>query len=220
MKNSLTLSAALAIFILVCGANTAISDSDSGYGIKPNDGLKTYVFGNPDLNVNTVVPPDGMMTFPLVGEVSVLGITGEQLGLLLMEKLAYYIVDPKVNVFVTAYNPLKVYILGSVRNPGAYTFKPGQRLTDYLAEAGSFDERVDMKKCYVYSAIEGQEAKVFDLKVLLESNKTGLDIELEPFDTVYIKKKSGFIFTEWRDVADALNIIVGLSTLYFVISTR
>ena len=218
MKKSSTLSAALTIFILVCCVSSA--RSASGYEIKPSDDLKTYVYGNPDLNVSTIVPPDGKMTFPLVGEVSVLGITGEQLGTLLQEKLAYYIVDPKVSVFVTAYNPLKIYVLGSVRNPGAYTFKPGQRLTDYLAEAGSFDDRVDMKKCFVYSATEGQEVKIFDLEVLLENNKTELDIVLEPFDTVYIKKKSGFIFTEWRDIADALNIIVGLSTLYFVISTR
>jgi len=218
MKKSSTLHAALTIFILVCCINSA--RSDSGYGIKPNDDLKTYVFGNPDLNVNAIVPPDGMMTFPLVGEVSVLDITSEQLGSLLQEKLAYYIVDPKVNVFVTAFNPLKIYIHGAVRIPGAYTYKPGQRLTDYLAEAGSFDDRVDMKKCYVYSAAEGREAKIFDLEVLLENNKTELDIILEPFDTVYVKKESGFIFSEWRDVADALNIIVGLSTLYFVISTR
>lgn len=218
MKKCSTLYAALTIFILVCSVNSA--SSDSGYGIKPSDDLRTYVYGNPDLNVNAIVPPDGMMTFPLVGEIKVLDLTSEQLGSLLQEKLAYYIVDPKVNVFVTAFNPLKIYIHGSVRSPGAYTFKPGQRLTDYLAEAGSFDDRVDMKKCYVYSAIEGREAKIFDLEVLLESTKTELDIVLEPFDTVYVKKKSGFIFSEWRDVADALNIIVGLSTLYFVISTR
>jgi len=218
MKKCSTLYAALTILILICSVNSA--SSDSGYGIKPNDGIKTYVYGNPDLNVNTIVPPDGKMTFPLVGEVSVLGITSEQLGLLLQEKLAFYIVGPKVNVFVTAFNPLKIYIHGSVRTPGAFTYKPGQRLTDYLAEAGSFDDRTDMKKCYVYSAAEGQDAKIFDLEVLLENNKTELDIILEPFDTVYVKKKSGFIFSEWRDVADALNIIVGLSTLYFVISTR
>jgi len=205
----------LSIVINVCSAQT-----EPGYIIKPNDNLSTYVFANPELNVQTIVPPDGQINFPLVGEVDVTGITAEQLSRILYEKLQYYLIDPKVSIFVTAYNPLKVYILGSVRVSGAYAYKPGQRLTDYLTEAGGFDEKANMKSCMVYPADKEAEVRVFDLKKLLEQSKTDLDIELKPFDTVYVKRKSGFIFSEWRDIADALSIVVGLFTLYFVISTR
>ena len=218
MKKSLTICLVLTALTVVSLVNCAYSSS--GYRIKPNDQIKTYVFDNPDLNVVAVVPPDGKMTFPLVGEIDVLDLTNEQLGAKLREKISYYIVNPEISVFVTAYNPMKIYILGAVRTPGAYDYKPGSRLTDYLAEAGSFDDRVDMKKCYVYSVNEDTEARIFDMEKLLVNNKTDLDIELEPFDTVYVKKKSGFVFSEWRDIADALSIIVGLFTLYFVISTK
>jgi len=205
---------------LILVVNISSAQAQADYYIKPNDHLTTYVFENPELSIQAEVPPDGIINFPLVGELNVLGLTSEMLIKTLRDKLGYYLIDPKVSVFVTAYNPLKVYILGSVRQPSAYNYQPGQRLTDYLTIAGGFDEKANMKRCYVYSANKEEEVRVFDLKQLLEQRKSDLDIELQPFDTVYVKKKSGFWFSEWRDVADALNIIVGLFTLYFVISSR
>ncbi len=201
-------------------ANISLAQDQADYYIKPNDHLTTYVFENPELSIQAEVPPDGIINFPLVGELNVLGMTSEILIKTLRDKLGYYLIDPKVSVFVTAYNPLKVYILGSVRVPSAYNYQPGQRLTDYITNAGGFDDQANLKKCYVYSANKEEEVRIFDLKVLLEQSKSDLDIELKPFDTVYVKKKSGFLISEWRDVADALSIIVGLFTLYFVISSK
>lgn len=196
---------------------SAISFGDE-YVIKPNDNLRTYVFDNPDLSVNTDVPPDGIISFPLVGEVNVLGMTTNQLAKLLEDKIKYYLMEPKVSVFVTVYNPLKVYILGALRTPGAYDYKPGSRLTDYLTEAGGFYDNANLKECYIYPLDKDKPRIKLNLKELLEKPESELDIELHPFDTVYLKEKSGFLFTEWRDVADAMSIILGIATLYIVIS--
>jgi polysaccharide export outer membrane protein len=155
-----------------------------------------------------------------VGEINVLGITANQLAKILESKLSFYIIEPKVNVFVTAYNPLKVYVLGAVTNPGALDYKPGDRLTDYITEAGGFNQTADLKKCYIYPKDSTQKETKVNLKKILDKDNPDLDIELKPFDTVYLKQKSGFIFSEWRDIADALSIIVGLFTLYLVISNQ
>lgn len=218
MKNFAWIKVLSIIVFILFSAPSFAQDND--YTIKPNDELKTYVFENPELSVSVSVPPDGIVGFPLAGDINVVGLSGEQLTKIITEKLSHYLINPKVNVFLTAYNPLKVYILGSVKTSGSYDYKPGQRLTDYLSEAGGFDQQVNMKKCYVYSAKEGEKAQVFDLKKLLENSKTELDIELKPYDTVYVKRKSGFMFMEWRDIADALNIVVGVLTMYYIIAQK
>lgn len=216
-------SLALILIVSVFSAVGFTQDSDQtspNYIIKPNDNITTYIYGNPELNINAVIPPDGNITFPLAGEVYVIGITSEKLSRILEEKLSFYIVEPKVTTLLTAYNPLKVYLLGSVRTPGAYNYVPGQRLTDYLTLAGGFDIEANLKKCLVYSVKEDEEVKEYDLQELLEKRMSDLDIELEPYDTIYVKKRSGFLVTEWRDIAEALSIILGVFTLYFVISTK
>ena len=206
-------------FIVSLNLVFTLNASGDEYIIKQNDVLKTYVFDNPDLNVNTNVPPDGVITFPLVGEINVLGMSSQQLSEILQERLEYYLIDPKVSVFVTAYNPLNVYLLGAFKQAGALTYKPGNRLTDYISEAGGFLSNADLKNCYIYPLNREEEKREINLKELLEESEGGdIDIELEPFDTVYLPEKSGFLFTEWRDVADAVNIVVGLLTLYIVLS--
>ena len=187
------------------------------YEIKPNDIIKTSVFDNSDLNVNFTVPPDGLVSFPLVGEIPVLGKTSRQLEIILAEKLAYYLKEPKVTVQITAYNPLKIYILGSVREPGAYDYKPENRLTDYLSEAGGFDPlRANLKHCYIFPADKSDKIEL-NLKKLFRSDSLDIEYELKPFDTIYLEAYSGFVFTEWRNIAEALNIIVGMFTLYIVL---
>ena len=215
MKYSGCIGIIISVFILMSVSSVSYGDD---YIISPSDALRTFVFGNPDININTTVPPDGLINFPLVGEINVTGLSVNKLTRLLEEKLGYYIASPKVSVFVTAYNPLNIYLLGALRNPGTYGYKPGSRLTDYIADAGGFDKDVDLKVCHIYPQDESQPVKKINLKEILENPESSLNIQLQPFDTVYMKNNSGFLFTEWRDVADAMNIIVGVFTLYVLVS--
>ena len=216
MKQSGSLGMIITAFILILSVST-VSFSDD-YIINPSDILRTYIFDNPDININTTVPPDGIINFPLVGELNVLGLSANKLSKLLEQKLGYYIANPKVSVFVTAYNPLNVYFIGALRNPGSYGYKSGNRLTDYIADAGGFGLDADLKICYIYSHGENTPVKIINLKDILETPESSLNIPLQPFDTVYLKKKSGFLFSEWRDVADAMTIVVGVFTLYVIIN--
>ena len=205
----------ITLSILLTSVGNGANDE---YIIKPNDMIQTYIFGAPELNISTTVPPDGMISFPLVGEINVLGLTADRLTKVIEVRLSQYLIDPKINVFITAYNPLKVYILGAVRIPGAYDFKPGARLTDYISEAGGFDNEADTKHCYIYPLDQNESRKEINLKKLLESPESDWEIAIEPFDTIFLKPKSGFMFSEWRDVADAVGILLGVFTLYFIIS--
>jgi len=76
-----------------------------------------------------LVDADGSIEMPLVGALTVSGLTTQQAKRMLKEKLTKYLVDPTVNLRIRNF---KVTVLGEVSNPGVYTI-PNEKIT--LVEA-------------------------------------------------------------------------------------
>jgi polysaccharide export outer membrane protein len=93
------------------------SSSDQGYQLGPEDVLLISVWKDEHLTREVVVRPDGMISFPLVGDVPAEGRTVEELRIDLAKRLIKYI--PAVNITVAVIKPLsyKVYVVGRVRSP-------------------------------------------------------------------------------------------------------
>lgn len=93
---------------------------DSGYTLGPEDVLLISVWKDEQLTREVVVRHDGMISFPLVGDVQAEGRTVEDLRIDLAKRLIKYI--PAVNLTVAVIKPLsyKVYVVGRVAKPGEY----------------------------------------------------------------------------------------------------
>ena len=81
-----------------------------------------------------IIDPEGNISFPVLGKITLSGLNREQATNLLEEKLKDYIKDPIVNIRTTNY---KITVLGEVHNPGTYT-ATNERITliEALAMAG------------------------------------------------------------------------------------
>jgi len=104
----------------------------------PGDVVKASVYGSPDLAVETRIAEGGTMTFPLLGEVQVGGLTTQQAerkiaGLL--EK-GGYLKKAQVNLLVTMLASQQVSVLGQVNRPGRYPVDGPRKVLDLLALAG------------------------------------------------------------------------------------
>ncbi|MBS0171112.1 MAG: polysaccharide biosynthesis/export family protein [Nitrospira sp.] len=97
-----------------------LPNSDLGYQLGPEDVLLISVWKDEHLTREVVVRPDGMISFPLVGDVPAEGRTVEELRLDLAKRLIKYI--PAVNLTVSVVKPLsyKVYVVGRVAKPGEF----------------------------------------------------------------------------------------------------
>ncbi len=95
-------------------------NSDLGYQLGPEDVLLISVWKDEHLTREVVVRPDGLISFPLVGDVPAEGRTVEELRLDLAKRLIKYI--PAVNLTVAVVKPLsyKVYVVGRVAKPGEF----------------------------------------------------------------------------------------------------
>jgi len=155
------------------------------YLIGPGDLLEVAVYGSDDLNDQVRVNSFGMVSYPLLGEVEVGGLSTsqaeEKIEGLLGEK---YIRDPHVNVFIKEYRSKQVAVLGAVRNPGNFELLKKGRLIDALALAGGLS---DTASEFIYLARGGEDKLIeIDLEEVDKGNLELLELPIQVGDTIYV----------------------------------
>ena len=70
------------------------------YNIGPGDILEISVWKDENLSRELVVPPDYVVSFPLVGDLYVKQVSVSKLRVMLAKKLSEYIPDPSVSVML------------------------------------------------------------------------------------------------------------------------
>jgi len=125
--------------VLVLAAGLAANVVDAAEVLLgPGDVVKASVYGSPDLSLETRVSESGSMTFPLLGNVQVGGLSVQQaekkIGGLL-EK-GGYLKKAQVNLLVTTLASQQVSVLGQVNRPGRYPIDGTRKVLDLLALAG------------------------------------------------------------------------------------
>jgi polysaccharide export outer membrane protein len=124
-----------------CAEGTATDmNSSTSFDVPlgPGDLLKISVYDNPDLALETRVSESGTITFPLIGEVHVGGLTPSGAEKLIGSRLQRggFLKQAQVNVLVTQFQGQLVSVLGQVNRPGRYPIDGKRNLTDILALAG------------------------------------------------------------------------------------
>ncbi|HEX6738284.1 MAG TPA: polysaccharide biosynthesis/export family protein [Vicinamibacteria bacterium] len=112
------------------------------YRVGPGDVLEVTVLGNEDLSRTPTVQTSGTIALPLLGEVSVAGLTVAQVKGKVTELLGKdYLVNPQVDVRVSEYHSQFVTVLGEVGSPGRKPLRGNTRIIDALVEAGGLTPR-------------------------------------------------------------------------------
>src|SRR5258708_2750487 len=94
--------------------------TDDDYVIGVQDVLAINVWREPELSRSVPVRPDGKISLPLVGDISVSGLTPRFLQDRLTKELDSYIRKPQVTVIVQEVNSRKFYIIRMVEKPWTY----------------------------------------------------------------------------------------------------
>lgn len=96
------------------------TNAEPPYLLGPEDVLKVAVWKDEQLTQEMVVRPDGMITFPLIGEVAASGRTAEDVRFEITKRLSKYLPTPNVTVTVLKVQSYRIYVLGRVHKPGEY----------------------------------------------------------------------------------------------------
>jgi hypothetical protein len=86
---------------------------DPGYHLGAEDVMLVSVWKDEHLTREVVVRPDGMFSFPLVGDIQAEDHTVEEIRAEIVKRLTKYIPNPNVSVAVTKILSYKVYVRGT-----------------------------------------------------------------------------------------------------------
>tara|TARA_R110001583_G_scaffold159243_1_gene311064 strand:+ start:2025 stop:2564 length:540 start_codon:yes stop_codon:yes gene_type:complete len=128
------------LFVLSSISITAFAQES--YLLGPGDKVAIKVFGEDDLDIETLLGSSGKLNYPFLGEITVTGLTVKQVEQVIERGLkGDYLVSPNVYAQVVEYRPF--YILGEVNKPGSYPYQPGMNVNQAVALAGGLTQRAD-----------------------------------------------------------------------------
>lgn len=99
------------------------------YLLDSGDYILVELKGISELRANVLIEPDGYINLPEIDSVYVRGLTIEELKVLLNKKYKKYVITPNVEVRITNYRPVEVFVHGEVVRPGLYVVKAQTPIT-------------------------------------------------------------------------------------------
>ena len=163
------------------------------YTLGPGDRLRVDIFNVPEYSGEFYVLGDGAINLPVVGAVSIQGMTVQRASALLTTYFARYVKRPIVTISVLAPRPVQFAIAGEVTRAGSYTvpFTNESRKFPSISQAvqlaGGTTQTANLRQVQVRRAATGKVVFV-NLFDVLQRGNTSQDITLRDGDTIYISR--------------------------------
>jgi polysaccharide export outer membrane protein len=155
------------------------------YRLGAGDLLKIAVFDHDELGVEARISQSGNITFPLIGQVPVAGLSTRDAELLLARRLIEggFIKQPQVSVLVSEYLSQKVSVMGQVAKPGQYPLEASKKVLDALALAGGVLNDTAAEDVTLVRA-DGSRV-IIDLQKLFDGDPA-VNLVVQDGDTVFV----------------------------------
>jgi len=156
----------------------AVLDRDTTR-LGPNDRVRITVFGQPTLTGEYSLDGNGVLAFPLIGNVPASGSTTAELQRTIAAKLSPdYLVNPNVSAEIVTRRPF--YVIGEVLKPGNYPYVTDLTAINAVAMAGGFTRRARKSDFYIRRI--GPDGTM----VRIEANAGTV---LQPGDTLEVRER-------------------------------
>lgn len=172
----------LAVLVLIISSPVLAQQ----YKLNVGDKINISVWGHQDLNRETIIDPDGEISYPLVGSIKAKGKSTSEIRKKLEKSLSEYIIDPEVNVNLISYRKLKVTVMGEVKKAGSYQIRADSKILDVISLAGGITEKAKSEEINLQ-----QKGKNLDinLKEILKGNNLNENYQLQNGDQIFVPKR-------------------------------
>jgi polysaccharide export outer membrane protein len=189
-----TFTFAIAFWTALVLAQTAPAPGGE-YQLGPGDSIRVQVYQSPDLTVEARVSETGTITYPLIGGVTVGGLSIGQAEKRIADALRTrnILKAPQVNIVLLQVRGNQVSVLGQVNKPGRFPLETvNVRVSDMLAAAGGVMPTGD-DVLVITGTRNGQPfRKSIDIPALFQGSRSEDDILLMGGDTIYVNKAPMF----------------------------
>ncbi len=177
----------LCCLIFVSAAYAQDRTTVDTYQIQPSDVLEVSIYGEQDLVHKLVVRPDGMISFPLIGDIKAAGRSTEEIKKTIDEKIKPYIPEANSTVIVSELGSLKFYVIGKVNKPGVFNVNEEITVLQALSLAGGFNTFADENSIIVVRGHgENTQKIVFNYSEIKKGNNLKQNALLQRGDVVVV----------------------------------
>ncbi len=114
--------------------------------LAPGDFVAIQVYDQPNLSLELRIPMSGVVSYPVIGKVQLVGKTIEEVETDVKSRLEQKILNSaQVTLLVKSYNKRCAYVLGNVEKPGSFEIAFGKSLSllQAISMAGGFSKDAD-----------------------------------------------------------------------------
>jgi polysaccharide biosynthesis/export protein len=184
---------------------SASSVRSSVYTLGAGDRIQIDIFNVPEYsgpNGQHQIQADGSLSLPLIGSLSVAGMTLEQASNSVKDRYGKYLKRPVITMKLLAARPLQIAIAGEINRPGAYTISsaagPGgtaeqmgtqmPTISRALRMAGGITQSADVRQIKIRRPQRNAAEQIIsvDLWELLQNGDLRADLTLRDGDTIFI----------------------------------
>ena len=157
----------------------------------PGDVVRVSVFQSPDLAVEARVSEAGQINFPLIGAVTIGGLTisAAERRIETMLRDGGFVIKPQVTIQTVRILSSQISILGQVAKPGRYPIEiVNSKVSEMIAAAGG----VVPGGADVVTLVGNRDGKPvkldIDLPAILQAGRAELDVSVENGDILYVDR--------------------------------
>ncbi|MEQ9235293.1 polysaccharide biosynthesis/export family protein [Coleofasciculus sp. E2-BRE-01] len=192
----------------------SLAQSQAEYTLGGGDRIRLDILEVPQYSGEYQIPPGGSLTLPLIGSVSLEGLTEQQAAQVISARYQSVIKRPLVTVTLLSPRPFNVSVSGEVNRPGSYTLSftggvgdnPGIQypsVTQAIQQAGGVTLSADLRNVQVRRRQQfgsGAVTKV-NLWEFVQTGNPRQNLLLRDGDTVFVPILTNLNLAEARQIA-------------------
>jgi len=185
-----------AVWALICAALIPLAaQTAEEYKLGAGDTVRITAYNNADLTTEARIAEDGSIPFPLLGRVTLAGLTKSGAEQKLSQQLTEggFLRQAAINLTVLEYRSQQVSVLGAVGKPGKYPISSATTVLDILAEAGGIAENGSSVVRLVRRNGNGESTQhEVDLNRAMVAGNVEADLAVTNGDVIFVAEQPVF----------------------------
>ncbi|MDQ8205639.1 SLBB domain-containing protein [Pelagicoccus sp. SDUM812003] len=154
------------------------------YVVGPGDQVRIQLFGKQSASYDLYVSREGILQVPELGPISVVGQTFQELKQNIARRVSEQMIGMDVFITLGELRSIRVFLLGDVKHPGAYTVSSLSTITNALFVSGGIRSIGSLRNIELKR--EGEVIAILDLYDLLLRGDISKDLPLQPGDVIFV----------------------------------
>ncbi len=168
-----------------------VTNANKDYVLGAGDLIRINVYGSPDLLTEARLSATGSITFPLVGELALGGLSAAASEKKIAEELEKggFVKKAQVNLVVLQFQSQFVSVLGDVYKPGKYPLDRPSTLSDVLAMAGGVTPNGSDMITLIRNNTGKTTKQSYDLRDLMTKADSASNPQVSGDDIIYVNAR-------------------------------